>query len=313
MELLIFYLTDSNREFTFQHYINLLNTSQKKNEWKLLILTHGNNVQFYINSLSNYDINYEIKYIDPEDNYMKKVNFACEYAETNNIPYMLKCDNDIFIKSNTLDYMIDNLHLLETNKHLTIGPVLSSGIPGVEYFKEQFLDENAIDTLEKLFLKTTFYDRDGTNYTFLNKHTIHNTNNKWSKEEYFKSVYYMNQFYKGMHPIRINEESLQYLNNYIIENKDRFMENKELSIIDNDNSPYLCNSIFCIKRETYKKILHDKSLFVDAFDEVSLNKYAWINDMNHLFIKNGFAIHMYYNWRYDHINKEREFCDKFFG
>ena len=60
-------------------------------------------------------------------------------------------------------------------------------------------------------------------------------------------------------------------------------------------------------------IIWNQSLYVDAFEEVPLNKYAWINNMNHLFIKNGFAIHMYYNWKYNHMSYEEDFCNKFFN
>jgi hypothetical protein len=223
----------------------------------------------------------------------------------------MKCDNDIFIKGQTLDYMIDNLYLLENNTHLTIGPVLTSGIPGIEYFKEEFLDNEAQKQLENLFLQSNFYNRDGATYDFLNQHTINAR--EWKKSEYFESVKNMNHYYKGIHPIRINELSLQFLNEYIIKNKQRFLQNNELSIIENDKSPYLCNSIFCIKTEIYKTILLDKSLYVDSFDEVPLNKYAWKNNMNHLFVKNGFAIHMYYNWKNNHIEYEKDFCNQFFN
>jgi len=37
MELLIFYLTDVNRHYTFPHFIKMMNESQKKDGWKLLI------------------------------------------------------------------------------------------------------------------------------------------------------------------------------------------------------------------------------------------------------------------------------------
>jgi len=222
----------------------------------------------------------------------------------------MKCDNDIFIKSQTLDYMIDNLHLLESGNHLTIGPVLTSGIPGVEYFKDEFLDDASKEFLDSLFLKTHFYNRDGATYNILNKHTISTT--KWDKIKFFESVKEMPHYYKGIHPIRINEESLHFLNSYIINNKDRFMQPQKLSIIDNDSSAYLCNSVFCIKTDTYKKILFDKTLFVDDFDEVPLNKYAWKHNLNHLFVKNGFAIHMYYNWKPNHINYEQMFVNSFF-
>ena len=311
MQLLIFYLTDNVRHFTFPHFVKMLNESQKKDQWKLLILTHTNDESFYIDNLKNYDIAYQVNNIQQDNNYLRKTFFAGSFAETNNFPYVMKCDNDIFIKGQTLDYMIDNLYLLENNTHLTIGPVLTSGIPGIEYFKEEFLDNEAQKQLENLFLQSNFYNRDGATYDFLNQHTINAR--EWKKSEYFESVKNMNHYYKGIHPIRINELSLQFLNEYIIKNKQRFLQNNELSIIENDKSPYLCNSIFCIKTEIYKTILLDKSLYVDSFDEVPLNKYAWKNNMNHLFVKNGFAIHMYYNWKNNHIEYEKDFCNQFFN
>jgi len=310
MELLLFYLTDDRRHYTFPHFIEMIDKSIKKDKWKLLILTHSNDSHFYVEHLNKCDILYDIVNVVYDNNYMEKVNAACSYAEQHDFPYMMKCDNDIFLKAQSLDYIIDNVHLLENGKHLTIGPVLTSGIPGIEYFKDQFLDEDAQNQIDHLFLKTHFYNRDGAIYDFLNKNT--SGSNKWNKTEFFQDVNGMNHHYKGIHPIRINEESLQFLNTYIIQNKERFLQNNELSIIDDDNSPYLCDSIFCIKTNIYKTILSDSSLFVDGFDEVPLNKYAWNNGMNHLFVKNGFAIHMYYNWKSHHMEYEQDFCRQFF-
>ena len=310
MDLLVFYLTDDRRHFTFPHFIEMLNKSQKKNKWTLLILTHSDDSQFYSEQLQNSDIHHEIKNVPVDNNYLIKVNYACSYAETFHFSYVMKCDNDIFIKAQTLDYIIDNLHLLESSKHLTICPVLTSGIPGSEYFKEEFLDKVAQTEIEQLFLKTNFYDRDGASYDYLNQNTLYST--EWNKDIFFNNVKSMDHYYKGIHPIRINEESLQFLNTYIINNKDRFMHDYELSIIDNDNSPYLCNSIFGIKTEKYREIISNQSLYVDGFEEVPLNKYAWNNNMNNLFVKNGFAIHMYYNWKSNHMLYEQDFCNRFF-
>jgi len=310
MKLLIHYLTDERRHYTFPHFIKLLNESKYKNEWSLLILTNSNDEEFYETELKNVNIGSNIIKVANENNYLVKVDVAINIATQNNIPYMMKCDNDIFLKAQTLDYMIENLDLLNNTPHLTIGPVLTSGIPGVEYFCDEFLDKDAQNTIKQMFLKTVFYNRDGAIYTSLNQHTINSS--EWNKREYFNSVRQLEHHYKGIHPIRINEESLQFLNNYIIDNKERFMKEYSLDIIKDDESPYLCNSIFCIKTETYKTIVNDNSLYVDGFEEVPLNKYAWKNNMNHLFIKNGFAIHMYYNWTPNHINNETQFCNKFF-
>jgi len=302
MSLLIFYLTDDRRHFTFPHFISLLNQSGKKNIWKLLVITSAFDEDFYTEQLKTYpDIQFDTFRVDFHNNYAEKFGF----------PYLMKCDNDLFIKPEVLDYMVDNLFILDNSRNLTLGPTLTSGIPGVEYFKEQFLSKEAQDKIDAMFLNTAFKNEYGADYTFLNKHT--SESKSWNKYDFFESVYKMNHYYKGIHPIRVNESSLQFLNQYIIDNKERFLEPTSMDLIFDNFSPYLCNSVYCIKTDVYNTIINDKSLFVDLFDEVPLNKYAWKNRLNHVFVKNGFAIHMYYNWKPDHVEHEKQFCEKFFG
>ncbi len=66
MKLVISYLTDDRRHFTFPHFINLIKNSVIKNDWILLIQTHSNDSQFYLHELKNTDINYKVQYIDPK-------------------------------------------------------------------------------------------------------------------------------------------------------------------------------------------------------------------------------------------------------
>jgi hypothetical protein len=54
MSLLIFYLTDTNRHFTFKHFISMLNQSAKKQAWKLLIITSALDENFYAEQLKSY-------------------------------------------------------------------------------------------------------------------------------------------------------------------------------------------------------------------------------------------------------------------
>ena len=316
MKLLIFYLTNSQRHYTFHHFIKLLSLSTKKSQWKLLILPNDETEDFYNKEMEEFfDINYDIYSIMGETpiNYLLKAEYAVNYANYNNIPYMMKCDNDIFLKADVIDYIIDNLNILENNKHLTISPVLSTGIPSVEYFKDQFMDKESQEKLNNMFSNTYFPFIGSVNYSPLNKYTVDNSTKIWDPNSFFKGVKEFNHYYKGIHPIRVKEENMLFINNYIINNKDRFLQpsvNMEL-IIDN-NSPYLCNSVFCIKTDVYKTILSSENMYVDNFDEVPLNKYAWLNNKNHVFIKNGFAIHMYYNWISNYLDYEKEFCKKFF-
>lgn len=311
MKLTIFYLTSDSRHYTFNYFVNLLKSSNRKNEWSLLILTHSNDEAFYNNGLNGTGIRFNTLNVPSHDNYMTKVKYAVEHAENNNTPYLMKCDNDIFITSQTLDYMIDNLSILDNSTHLTLGPTLSSGIPGVEYFITQYLSESEKNTLNNKFLETQFYNRDGAVYTHLNEFTTNSS--VWDKNSFFENVRYMEHHYKGIHPIRINYDAIHYLNTCILDNKDKFFKTIPTSLILNDTSPYLCDSIFCIKTDIYKKIIYDSSLFVDAYDEVPLNKYAWNNSMKHAFVENGFGIHILYNWYSNLSEYENNFCEHLFN
>jgi len=309
--LSIFYLTNEDRHFTFQHYINLINKSQRKPKWRLLVLTHSHDQQFYYDILKKTDISYNIIYIPPHDNYMEKVRFAIQDAEYNKCEYMMKCDNDILLTPQALDYIVDNLNILDNPKNITLGPTLTSGIPSAEYFIQSFLTEEQQEIIHKKFLETNFGYVGGLDYSMLNRHTLGSS--KWNKEEFFFDVKYkFNHYYKGIHPIRVSTDAITYLNNCIIENKDKFFNTDPTGLIYDTSSPYLCDSIFCIKRETYKSIINDHSLFVDPFDEVPLNKYAWKHECAHVFVENGYAIHPMYNWTSDHKLYEHIFCERLF-
>ena len=311
MKIVLFYLTNSSRHFTFDKYVNFLNKSNFKNIWEIIVLSDNDNLDFYKNILNNTNINHSEFNFDPHNNYLTKVNFAIKYANDKNIPYMMKCDNDIFFRGRTLDYIIENLNLLDDSKNLTIGPVLSSGIPCVEYFCKEFLNDEQCDTLHNIFLKTDFPNIWGATYTHHNKFTKEASS--WDGRAFLNDVKQNSHYYKGIHPIRINIEAQQYLNSCIVDNKDKFYEDTTMSIIEDNVSPYLCNSVFCIRTDVYETIVNDKSLYVDDFDEVPLNKYAWNNSLSHLFVKNGLGIHMCYNTIPNNIAYEVDFCSKFFN
>lgn len=310
MKLVIFYLTSSDRHFTFPHYVKFLNESEKKNEWEIIILTHHDDESFYKSQLEDKNINYNIFRFDDHNNYMVKANFALNYAKQNSIPYMMKCDNDLFFRGRTLDYMIDNLHMLDDDKNLTLGPCLSSGIPCVEYFMDDYLSKQEQTTLKNKFLETEFEDIWGASYIHHNKYTRGATS--WDGHAFFADVTKNTHHYKGIHPIRVNLDAINYLNDCIIANPKPFYENKDLSLIRDTTAPYLCNSVYCIKTSNYDKIINDSSLYVDCFDEVPLNKYAWKTSAAHLFVRHGYGIHMHYNTIPGNIQRERIFCQKFF-
>ena len=80
-------------------------------------------------------------------------------------------------------------------------------------------------------------------------------------------------------------------------------------IKDNEKYPYFCNNIFGIKTNNWKKIISDRSLFVDNFDEVAINKYRENNKMNFVFDIGLPIIHTMYNWSPD-FKYENDLIDK---
>jgi len=311
MKLLIVYLTDNGRHFTFPHFAKLMDESTKKADWKLLILGHEDDMAFYKEVLKGHpSIDHDAFNFHLHDNYMEKVRFAVRYAKEAAFPYMMKCDNDLFFRGRTLDYMVDNLELLQDPANLTLGPTLSSGIPCVEYFMEDFLDESDRLALHKKLLETKFENIWGATYAQLNQFTLEATS--WDGAGFYRAVKETTHHYKGIHPIRINLDAITFLNQLVVRDKAKFYEDRELSILRDDTSPYFCDSVFCIRTEVYDAVVSDGSLFVDNFDEVPLNKYAWKTGAAHLFVKNGFGLHMYYNTVPNNRSYEQVFCNAFF-
>ena len=73
MKLLIFYLTDDRRHHTFPHFVNMINKSNKKDLFQLLVLTHTDDSYFYKENLGNTDIKFGICKVAPDKNYLQKI------------------------------------------------------------------------------------------------------------------------------------------------------------------------------------------------------------------------------------------------
>lgn len=312
--LLLFYLTNNDRFFVFEKFIQELQQIQKLKNVFLLIINSNDDSSNYNNYLSKTSINYKCVSVNcPKSDYLPKVRYAIEYSKINNYKYIMKCDNDIIIPKYTFDYLLDNLNLLDNN--LTLSPILSTGIPSIEYFIDSFCSTDEAILVRNEFKKCVFYDQPGIfDYSYLN-----NLINEWDYNLFFKSLKNMsdklvtidnngrttcghNKFYMGMHPIRHGFGN-DIINDLIIKNKDTFFKNKECSIIDRV-FPYLCDMCFLISTYNYNKLINIDNLIIDGCDEVPLNRYSWNNNIKHLIINNGYAIHITYNWRWFLNNKD---------
>lgn len=316
--LLIFYLSANDRHFVFTKFIDELLTSEYRDRIKLLIVNSTADSDFYDSYLKKTDISYHFAHVPcPQDNYLPKVRFAIDYAKVNGYNYILKYDNDIIMPIYTLNFILNNLDILEKDDVATISPTITTGIPSVEYFIDDFIDAETSVLIRNEFKKCEFHIQPNVmDYRPLNICTVGNAGT-WDFNYYINTMNeYIDQlpdygggrtyhnfckFYKGIHPIRHGFGN-EIINDYIIKHKNKFFEKKECTFI-RDTSPYLCDMCFVIKTSNYDALMNKENLIVDGCDEVPVNRFAWNHNKKHYIIKGGYTIHITYNWRWS-LNKD---------
>lgn len=226
--------------------------------------------------------------ITTKDTYMSKIRSGTNL----NSEFSIKIDEDIFIHKNVWNFYLKNNHILDDESNLFLSPIISTGIPSVDLFIEQFFDIESKNDIYEIFKKFKFDKEWGTDYNILNKSTIESE--KWSSENFYNLVSSIKSPLKGVHPVRFSIEAQAYIIYYIISNFNKFVNLNKFNI-SKYKYPYFCNSIFMIKTKTWKNIIEDKQLFIDPYDEIPLNQYMRKNNLNMTFIDNGFAVHPSYN------------------
>jgi hypothetical protein len=221
-------------------------------------------------------------------NYMDKIRLACE-SETE---YCCKLDDDSWISNHMWEWIIDNLDVLSDDKNVVLTPQLSIGIPQIENFIEGLGTKEEIKELYDLFHTYKFEPLWGADYTPLN--VVNESTKEWDKDLFYKEVDKIDHYYKGIHPLRLQEEAQIKINDLAVKHYDKIREKQNYSI-DIKQIPYLTNTLFFIKTQTWRKIINTPELFKDAFDEVPINLYIHQNNYNYVFIKEGYGIHIFYN------------------
>jgi hypothetical protein len=311
-KICIFFLTGAHRFEVFPIVIEQLSKIEQRKNIHLLILSNDDDpTEKYSDILSKTELSYSIQCFPSEDNYMRKVKFALDFSTTENIPYLMKHDNDIICPTYLYDFLFENTNLLDDEINLLLTPTLTSGIPTVEQFLYDFCSPEEIKEMHSLFLECRFGNIWGVDYSGLNKHTLIETT--WKAKDFFQTVKEAPYFYKGVHPIRLYDKAIYRLNEIVLKKKNEIFQKRNATILFDDVSPYFCNSIFLIKRNIYNTIVNSKNLYVDPFEEVPLNRFRDIHQMKILYTKNATAIHIIYNNIPNNNIFEKEFMRKAFS
>lgn len=272
---------------TVNELIKLPGETRKEIVVNLLISNSDDSVKHLYTILKNNNIETNV-FLTPKGNYMTKINTGIK----TNCEYSIKLDEDIFLGTHLWDYFIENLDILNDEENLFLSPILTTGIPTVDYFIDEFLTKEQQQELFKIFLQTPLPSIWGADYSNLNQHTIKAT--IWNSDSFYNEVEQIDHYYKGVHPVRFSPQAQLKILEYTINNLHNIVKKNNYSTFS-VKRPYFCNSIFGIKNKVWQNILEDKSLFKDDFEEVPLNLYREKNDLKMVFIKNGFAIHPSYN------------------
>lgn len=285
--------------------------NKKKLKLKLLVTLWGdisNNRERWnnkLNELKDSGIDTEIFFYDmTPDDYIKKI----RYAVNTDCEYSCSMDEDVLIGNHTWDYIIENIDFLEDENNLFISPILSNGIPSVDLFVSDFID----DEIEKkemynLFKNVYIPNMWGVEFTLLNNHTVNA--NEWNSDNFYNEVNKINHYYRGIHPVRISYGANYKLMDIITKNINKILDKQQYSFLQ-IKRPYYCNSFYFIKTNIWRGIINDGSLFRDVFDEVPLNLYKDKHNLNMCFVKNGFSIHMSYNMIPNRYVIENEYVKK---
>ena len=227
-------------------------------------------------------------------NYMDKIREAVNLL----YKYTIKMDEDIFMGPRAWDYFFNSLQFLDNEDNILIAPTLSTGIPTCDTFIEYNFTPEEKQEIFEIFSKTQIPDLWDASYQVLRDEIA---TNGYTTAGYFAAVKNIPHYYKGIHPIRINIDAIKYINSKIENKIDLFLENREF-FIEELTRPYLCNSFFGIKTDHWKRIIDDRSLSRDNFDEVTINNYRDLTNKKFLTIPNSFAIHTLYNTLHCEMN-----------
>lgn len=271
----------------------------------LLISHYSDDFSSLVEQIKSNNLEVHVFHVKGSNNYLTKIQTAID----NSIEYAISIDEDIYITSNVWEYFLFSLNILNNTDILFLAPIISTGIPSVDLFAEQFLSEEERKKLNSFYNKTTIPNIWGANYMSLNEFTIKAYD--WNYDKFYNEVNKIDHHYRGVHPVRFSYDAQNYLNDLCINNLDRISRITEFSIRVLER-PYFCNSVFGIKVNTWKEIINSSELYRDEFDEVPLNLYMRNKDMKMAFINNGFAIHPSYNTINIYGHNYTTLSDRFF-
>lgn len=285
---------------TFLHLHNALrqNDSLRKN-CKIVIACSKHGSRELRNLRNIFGGDYDLDIFECNPDYLEKLRCVFEKYPRDEYPFFVKCDEDISLSGSSWTRLLELSEQELTDPRTLLTSVnLSTGLPSWSRFAETFLTSGEKHSLYKRLKTDQVPDHAwGQNYESVNEFI--RALAEWDEAAYWRKVNSLPSFYKGVHPVRFRLDYAWLMNRAVLDRYSKFQEALPQSEFERISDRYFCNSLFVIGYGLYQAILKDKSLYVDAFDEVPLNTYRAQKGMSFSFLKGSLGVHILYNSAYD--------------
>ena len=178
--------------------------------------------------------------------YMGKVEKGIEESDK----YSVSLDEDVFINNHIWDFMIENCDVLDNDENILMSPLLSTGIPTVDWFIDGVLNDEDKKIMYDIFrtLRIGEYNPNEPippGCKVLNEHTVFS--DRWDYEKWYEGAFRLDTHYKGVHPIRILDSAQQKMLEFCLKYKSKLLEKRNYELFKVKFRPYFNNNVYMIK------------------------------------------------------------------
>ncbi len=287
----VFYLTTRRQKFLIAHAIELSYAMKKATNIRNVYFLAGRDgmnqvVEAKIKKILG---NRAIFEAEPTDNYLNKL----KRIASSDADLCIKIDEDCYMTAQSWVEMACASSQLGDNDLFMTG-CITNGIPTCDLFLQNFAEPIRTFMEKNYFCTTTFYPINGANYSSLNHPSL---KANWDADLFWYLVSNIKHPYQGIHPMRLRFDANVVLNHFILNNFEKTMLPKSLSIIhDVTKYPHYCPQFLMMIPERLMEVLNAKEFDFDGYDEVPLNLYRESKNMAMAIAQGIPILHTMFNW-----------------
>lgn len=210
-------------------------------------------------------------------------------AYTSRSKFIAKVDDDVFMTEESWLKFLG--HVEELGPFEICSPVISTGIPSVELFLDNYLTPQESSQIRQQLTSTRFPKALwGVDYSSLNgKYDL-------GIEEFLQAVGDLPTHFKGIHPVRLDSDAQRMLLDLAFQaiSRGRLTKNPKTVMA----RTYFCNNIYALSRHSALRLVLGTLLGrlpFDGYDELAINGLLKSCNTGNVVILDSLAVHPSFN------------------